>query len=94
MDSKRVRIVVRGRVQGVFFRAYTMEKARSLGVVGWVKNRDDGSVEIVAEGERAKLEELLEWARQGPPDARVEEVDVAWGDAEGGFENFIIVNER
>ncbi len=94
MERKRVRIVVRGRVQGVFFRAYTMERARRLGLVGWVKNRDDGAVEIVAEGEESKLEELLEWARHGPPDARVDEVEVNWGDAEGAFENFIIVNER
>jgi acylphosphatase len=67
-------ILVSGRVQGVFFRAATEAAARRLGVTGWVRNLADGSVELVACGAEAKLSELERWLWQGPPRARVEQV--------------------
>jgi acylphosphatase len=67
----RVRVVVEGRVQGVFYRDGCRREAQRLGVRGWVRNRSDGSVEVVAEGQRSKVDELLTWCRQGPPQARV-----------------------
>jgi acylphosphatase len=71
----RVRVRVRGRVQGVFFRAEARARAESLGVNGWVRNADDGSVEAVFEGDDEQVESLLEWCRRGPAGARVEEVE-------------------
>jgi len=70
-ERARVNIVITGLVQGVFFRASTLEKAQSLSLSGWVKNQPDGSVEIMAEGERYALEELVLWCRQGPPGADI-----------------------
>lgn len=74
-DRVRRRIRVRGRVQGVNFRAATSDRADALGLVGWVRNREDGSVEIEAEGPRAAVDQLGAWARRGPPAARVEGVE-------------------
>ena len=71
----RVRAVVTGRVQGVWYRESCRREADRLGVGGWVRNRPDGSVEIEAEGAPAAVEALLRWARRGPDRARV--VDVA-----------------
>jgi acylphosphatase len=71
----RVRVRVRGRVQGVFFRAEARARAESLGVNGWVRNADDGSVEAVFEGDDERVKSLLEWCRRGPAGARVEEVE-------------------
>jgi acylphosphatase len=70
----RMRIVVSGLVQGVGFRYATVREARRLGLVGWARNRSDGCVEILAEGEAVRVEELLAWCRSGPPAARVTEV--------------------
>ncbi len=68
------RFVVSGQVQGVFYRASTETTARRLDLTGWVRNLADGSVELVACGEEAKLRELEQWLWQGPPHARVEQV--------------------
>jgi acylphosphatase len=68
---RRVRAIVSGRVQGVSFRAATAEQATQLGVVGWIKNRSDGCVEIEAEGTPEQVAALLAWCEQGPPHARV-----------------------
>jgi acylphosphatase len=68
--------VVHGRVQGVFFRDTCERTATGLGVAGWVRNRSDGTVEVVAEGERAAVDRLLAWCREGPPRARVDRLDV------------------
>lgn len=84
----RVIIKVHGRVQGVFFRAHTQEKASSLGLTGWVRNTEDGGVEAVAEGDRKVLETLVSWCRHGPPSAKVNTVDVEWAQATGEFGNF------
>ncbi len=72
----RVRVRIRGRVQGVFFRAEARARAESLGVAGWIRNADDGSVEAVFEGNDGQVESLVEWCRRGPAGARVEEVEV------------------
>jgi acylphosphatase len=70
-ESLRVRIVVRGRVQGVGFRYATVNEARRLGLAGWARNAPDGSVEIVAEGDPTAVRTLIDWCRHGPPSARV-----------------------
>jgi acylphosphatase len=91
MDAEalaRVRIVVAGRVQGVFFRRATADQARQLGIQGLARNLHDGSVEIVAEGKRRNLETLLAWARTGPPYARVEKVCVEWAEFRNEFAGF------
>jgi acylphosphatase len=73
---KKVRALISGRVQGVWFRASTLEKALECGVRGTVRNLVDGRVELVAEGEEARVDRLLAWARTGPPMAIVDRVDV------------------
>ena len=72
----RVRVQVRGRVQGVFFRAEARARAESLGVAGWIRNLPDGSVEAVFEGENERVESMVGWCRRGPTGAEVEAVDV------------------
>lgn len=78
MSKERVHIIVRGRVQGVFYRARTKEKAIELELNGWVKNRIDGTVEIVAEGRKESLERLVDWSRHGPKHASVTRIEVKW----------------
>jgi acylphosphatase len=81
------RAIIQGRVQGVFFRAWTVEQARELGVSGWVRNRRDGSVEFEAFGDEAAVEALIERCREGPPSARVERIELseAEGETPEGF---------
>ncbi len=86
----RARVVFHGRVQGVYFRANCEEKAQSLGLEGYVRNRSDGSVEAVFEGERALVEECVEWNRSSQPAAVVRSVDIEWGPATGEFRGFEI----
>ncbi|QLJ52949.1 MAG: Acylphosphate phosphohydrolase, putative [Candidatus Fermentimicrarchaeum limneticum] len=90
MAKARLHAEVYGIVQGVFFRSSTEQEAFSLNLTGWVKNRRDGSVEIVAEGERDSLEALLGWCRKGPPGARVDRVDYSWEDFKEEFNSFSI----
>jgi len=87
----RLHAFISGRVQGVFFRSTTREVARKLGIRGWVRNLPDGRVEVVAEGEKEKLEELLNFLRRGPRAAKVERVKVTWEDFKGEFNDFTIV---
>lgn len=75
-EAMTVRAIVMGRVQGVWFRASTRDRANHLGVTGWARNLPDGTVEIVAQGEDAQVQALMEWARQGPPQARVTDLRV------------------
>jgi acylphosphatase len=84
---KRAKVIVQGSVQGVFFRAETRDRARSLGLAGWVRNVPDGTVEAVFEGDDERVESMVDWCRRGPGGARVEEVEVAWTEpeGEGGF---------
>jgi acylphosphatase len=72
----RVRVRVRGRVQGVFFRAEARARAESLGLAGWISNLPDGGVEAVFEGEDERVESMVEWCRRGPAGAEVETVEV------------------
>lgn len=83
-----VRVIFRGRVQGVFFRANTKAKARELGVRGWVRNLPDGTVEAFFEGSEGAVREIIEWCRYHQPYAQVTGVDVEWCGGEGheGFE--------
>jgi acylphosphatase len=80
----RVRVNVRGRVQGVFFRAEAEARARSLGLGGWIRNEPDGSVSAVFEGDPQRVESMVDWCRRGPSAARVEEVDVREDDDSAG----------
>lgn len=81
--------VVHGLVQGVNFRSFVVRHATALGLTGYVRNvLLDGTVEVVAEGEREKLEELLRHLHQGPRMARVERVDVTWSEFSGDFSGF------
>ena len=73
---RRVRVQVRGRVQGVFFRAEARARAESLGVAGWIRNLPDGRVEAAFEGEDERVESMVDWCGHGPAGAEVEAVDV------------------
>ena len=77
-------------MRGVFFRQGVKQKAEELGLTGWVKNEEDSSVRIVAEGEEENLQKLVEWARLGTEWARVEKVQVEWRETEEGFKSFVI----
>jgi acylphosphatase len=92
MAQKRVHLIVRGRVTGVYFRAAAQREARRLGVTGWVKNRADGSVEIMAEGDEDQVKEVINWSHHGPSAARVDQVDVRWRGYTGEFSEFSIVD--
>ncbi len=89
-EQARLRLIVSGRVQGVFFRQATADEARGLGLTGWVRNRPDGRVEIVAEGRRANLKMLLAWAHRGPPAARVDQVETSWLEFRQEFPSFVV----
>lgn len=88
MTTERVtrRLVVRGRVQGVFYRESMRQEAARLGIAGWVCNRRDGTVEAIVQGTGDAVEAITRWARRGPEDARVQSVDVS--SAEGDFSGF------
>lgn len=86
--KKRAHIIVHGRVQGVFFRHHTTEKARELKVTGWVKNLSDGTVEIICEGEKNDIDEMILWCGKGPRGAFVEKTDVSWEEYAGEFATF------
>lgn len=86
----RVHIKVTGRVQGVYYRASTVQEAQNLGLTGWVMNCPDGSVEAVAEGAKPNLEALVAWCHQGPQGARVANVHTRWENAANNFLGFTI----
>ena len=86
----RVEITVHGRVQGVAFRWYTRKQALSLGLTGWVRNRPDGSVQILAEGPRGDLDTFCDWTARGPDHARIDRQDIAWSEASGKFDTFLV----
>lgn len=89
-EKIRSRAIITGRVQGVFFRAETQRTARRFGVTGWVRNKPDGSVEAVFEGEVQAVEDTISWCRQGPPLSRVESVVVNPEECTGEFSSFSI----
>jgi acylphosphatase len=84
----RIHLKIAGRVQGVYFRASTVNQAERLRLTGWVRNCHDGSVEVVAEGPRAQLDELATWCRQGPPGAIVEQFQIDWQEPRQEFHRF------
>jgi acylphosphatase len=90
MDNIRAHLIIEGRVQGVFFRDTTRREATGLGLRGWVKNRFDGSVEVVAEGPRDVVDKLVEWCRHGPPAARVNALQRLDEEFTGEFDAFTI----
>jgi acylphosphatase len=90
MEKVRARVIVEGRVQGVFFRHHTEEMAFRLGVKGWVKNRRDGRVEALFEGDRERVDQIIQWCHQGPSEARVTKVYVTWENYAGEFDDFSV----
>ena len=89
MDGKTLRLVIHGRVQGVYFRDSMRREARRLGVAGWVRNRSDGSVEAAVQGESAAVDAIVHWAHRGPDYAQVEQVDIE--PHEGSYSGFEII---
>ncbi len=89
--TEQLHAIISGRVQGVYFRQTTKEIAINMGVVGTVRNCDDGTVEVTAEAARATLDEFLNWLHMGPPGARVDGIKVEWSAATGKFERFRVI---
>ena len=88
MTATTKKLRIRGEVQGVFYRGWSVDTARGLGVRGWVRNRRDGTVEMLVQGEEEAVKRLIERCRQGPPAARVERIDIedSAEEAPAGFE--------
>ena len=89
-EASRVHTVITGQVQGVGFRYFVIRNAKQLGLVGWVRNRMDGAVEIVAEGDKQHLECLISKLKIGPSMAWVQHVSTRWQPAENNFVGFVI----
>ncbi len=90
MDRVRAHVMITGRVQGVSFRAYARDRARQAGVEGWVRNCEDGRVEIVFEGTRPAVQRMVSWCYSGPSQAIVERVEVVWQEPTGKEGAFVI----
>jgi acylphosphatase len=88
--TSRVNVIISGRVQGVWFRASTKEKADQLGITGWVRNTPDGHVEAVFEGDEKILQEMLDWCHHGPQYAKVKNVKITEQPAKNDFRDFSI----
>ena len=81
-------IIISGRVQGVFYRASCQEVAESYGLKGWAKNLPSGEVEVIAQGEKEKIEKLISWCKKGSPGAKVSDLKVEWQEIKEHFNNF------
>jgi acylphosphatase len=90
MNETRAHVFIEGRVQGVFYRAFTRDTARTLGLRGWVKNLYDGRVEAVFEGNKELIEQVIRKCYQGPPGARVTNIDVKWEEFTEDLKGFAI----
>ena len=90
MEKIRARVMIEGRVQGVFFRHHTQDIAFRLGVKGWVKNHRDGRVEAVFEGDQERVDQIIQWCHRGPSGARVIKVYVTWENYTGEFDDFFV----
>jgi acylphosphatase len=90
MAKARAHLLISGRVQGVFYRAFTEDAARKCGLRGWVRNTEGGDVEAVLEGERKDIERAIGILREGPPAARVSNIDVRWQPHAGEFDTFSV----
>ena len=86
----RAHVIISGRVQGVFFRVETQRAAKRFGVLGWVRNKPDGNVEAVFEGQQSAVDAVLQWCHEGPNLAVVENVDLKWQDFTGEYKRFDI----
>ena len=87
-EIARAHLMISGRVQGVFYRMETKSAADRIGVSGWVRNKRDGRVEAIVEGEKQKVDALIRWCKTGPPAARVHDVEVTWEPYQGKFASF------
>jgi len=87
----KIDVIVTGKVQGVWFRRYTQEKARELGVNGWVRNESDGTVTIVAEGNDKLLIKLIKWLEIGSPDSNVDTLKLNWGESQEELNSFEVI---
>ncbi len=90
MEKARAHLFIEGRVQGVFYRAFTRDIAHSLGLNGWVRNLRDGRVEAIFEGEKGLIEKAIKECYSGPPGARVTNIDVEWEEFKGDLKGFSI----
>lgn len=90
MANKCAHVLVEGKVQGVFFRNTARDTAKSLKVTGWIRNRQDGKVELLLEGDEIALDEMVEWCRQGPPGALIAGLEVEPQAYSGEFKQFRI----
>ena len=88
---KKVHVTISGRVQGVFFRGATERTANNLQLTGWVRNREDGRVEAVFEGEDRAVDQMVAWCRTGPPAARVDDVRTEDEPSEGKYQSFKVI---
>lgn len=88
MSKARAHLLISGRVQGVFYRAFTREMASYLGLCGWVRNLPDGRVEAIFEGNKDMIEEAIRRCYSGPPGARVDDINVNWEEYKGEFQDF------
>ena len=89
IPKKTLRLLIHGRVQGVFFRDSMRREAQRLGIAGWVRNRSDGTVEAAVQGEPAAMDAIVRWARRGPERAQVERVEIEPHD--GNYSNFEVI---
>jgi acylphosphatase len=87
----RVHVLISGRVQGVWYRASTKQKADALGIIGWVRNTAEGNVEAVFEGEQAVIDEMITWCWQGPPQARVSDIKILRSRSDERFTGFVVL---
>jgi acylphosphatase len=90
-DKARLHVLIEGRVQGVFFRASTRDEAQARGLTGWVRNRPDGRVEAVFEGDKQVVENMLAWCHKGPSYAYVDRVETDWQAYVGDQTDFRVV---
>jgi len=89
----RIHLIIHGRVQGIFFRGSALERARELALTGWVRNRLDGSVEVLAEGDAPALAQMQAWCEKGPRGAVVRNIDTIDEPATGEFNSFGVRGE-
>jgi acylphosphatase len=90
---KRIHLIISGDVQGVGYRAWVRREALKLNLSGWIKNREDGAVELRAEGVEVALQKLIDLCKKGPEVGWVKEVSVKWNDYTGEYKTFEIVRE-
>jgi acylphosphatase len=90
MPVVRARLLISGRVQGVFYRAFTEQVAASMGLGGWVRNLPDGRVEAVMEGEKADIGRAVTSCYEGPPSSRVDDIQITWEEPTGEFSGFSV----